>query len=208
MTRMLDRPTASGPATQRTQLDVVAEQLAAIEMFNRARAAAESAERAQARTREARMDAERRLEVLRRQHEAIVVQTDRQLRMSAGLLRTSVEPRIVIAHRNEWFTGKLEGLLTEQGVRVAARLDNGADAIGAALCEQPELVLVEDKLAMVPGEDVVREIRRYCPTTVIAAHVDYSDRVGSLLEAGASAVYTRQVPPSDVAEALLELVPS
>ena len=206
MTRMTDRPPASAPARARTHLDLVAQQLSAIESFTKARAAAELAERVPGRTREVRMDAERRLEVLRRQHDAVVAHTDTQLRTSGTLLRTTVEPRIVIAHRNEWFAGKLGGVLTERGVHVATTVDNGADAIGIALSEQPELVLVDEKLAMVPGPDVVREISRYCPGSVIAAHVDYSDRVVALLDAGAHAVYTRQMPPGDVAEALLELV--
>lgn len=40
----------------------------------------------------------------------------------------------------------------------------------------------------------------------VAAHADYNDRVGVLLDAGARAVFTRQIPPADVAAALLELV--
>lgn len=206
MTRMIDRPSTVEPQPQRDPVELVARQLRAIEMFTKARAAAELAQQAKGRAREARMDAERRLDVLRREHQAIVAQTHAQLTMSTSLLTTSVQPRIVVAHRNEWFVSKLSAVLAEHGVRVAAQVDNGAEAVGAALSEQPDLVLVEDKLAMLPGEEVVREIRSYCPDSVVAVHADYNDRVGVLLEAGARAVYTRQVPPADVAMALLDLV--
>ena len=59
---------------------------------------------------------------------------------------------------------------------------------------------------MVPGEQVVRDVRSYCPDTVVAAQVAYGDRVGALLHAGASAVFTRRVPPLDAARSMLELL--
>jgi CheY-like chemotaxis protein len=205
MTRMIDRPVAA-PQMRRSQRDVLVQQLHAIDLFSKERAAAQLTEHAVGQSRESRMDLERRLEVLRRQHQAIIAQTEAQLKMSVAVLRNEVEPRIVIAHRNEWFVSKVTGVLAQEGVRVAALVENGADAVGAALAEQPELVLVEEKLAMVPGEQVVRDIRRYCPDTAVAAQVGYSDSVGALLEAGARAVLTRQVPPPEVASRLLQLL--
>ena len=96
--------------------------------------------------------------------------------------------------------------LHAHGLEIVASVENGADAVGAALAEQPDLLFVEDKIAMVPGEEVLREMRRYCPDTVLAAQVDDSDRMGVLLEAGARAVFTRQLRPDDVADRLQELL--
>lgn len=59
---------------------------------------------------------------------------------------------------------------------------------------------------MVPGEQVLRELRVLCPSTRIVAQCAYGDRVGALLEAGAVAVYARKVPPADVAEAMHRLI--
>lgn len=205
MTRMIDRP-VSAPQLRRSQRTLLVQQLHAIDLFTKERAAAELTEHAAERSRESQMDLERRLEVLRRQHQAIIAQTHAQLKMSVAVLRTEVEPRIVIGHRNEWFVSKVTGVLALEGVRVAALVDNGADAVGAALSEQPELVLIEDKLAMVPGEHVVRDIRRYCPDTAVTAQADYSDSAGTLLDAGARAVFTRRIPPPEVASRLLELL--
>lgn len=196
----------TAPTTARSsELDLAGRQLQAIESFTRAQRTALDASAAAARSRELRMDNARKLEVLGREHQALIARADEQLRLSGDLLRVAAQRRVILAHRNEWFLGKVAGLLQDGGWDVVARLDNGADTIGVAVAEQPELVLVEDALAMVPGEQVVREIRRFCPQTVVAAQVAYGDRVAALLEAGAATVWTRQVPPRDVARELMEL---
>ena len=190
---------------RRTELDLAAQQLRAIASFTQAQRMAQEAAAAAARSREMRMDNTRHLEVMRREHEALIARAHEQLRASGDLLRGTCTRRVILAHRNEWFLTKISHLLQDSGWEVVARLDNGADAVGVAVAEQPELLLVEDTLAMVPGEQVVRDVRRYCPDTVVTAQVAYSDRVGALLDAGASEVFTRKVPPADVAARLLEL---
>lgn len=189
-----------------TEVDLTARQLDAVAAFHRARHAAEAAAGAASRSREMRMDASRRLEVLLREHEALVARSHQQLLASAGLLRTTARRRAVLAHRNAWFASKVSQALQDHGISIVATLDNGADVVGLAIAEQPDLVLVEDTLAMVPGEQVVRSVREFCPGTLVAAQVAYGDRVGALLEAGATPVFTRQVPPADVAVRLRELV--
>lgn len=87
-----------------------------------------------------------------------------------------------------------------------AQTDNGADAVGLVVAEQPDLVLVEDTLAMLPGLEVIREVRRFSPDTVVVAQAAYGDRVGQLLDAGATTVITRSVPPHDVAQSVLRLM--
>jgi hypothetical protein len=191
---------------RRNELDLAAQQLQAITRFNDARRMAEAAAAAVARSREMRMDVTRSLEVLRREHDAVVARAHEQLRVTGNLLRGTPERRVVIAHRNEWFVGKVAHGLQDRGVLVVARVDNGADAIGIAVAEQPDLLVVEDTLAMVPGEQVVRDVRSYCPDTLVAAQVAYGDRVGPLLHAGAAAVFTRKVPPLDAVERMLELL--
>jgi CheY-like chemotaxis protein len=190
----------------RSDLDLAAQQLEAVERFNRACRMREDAAEAAARSRELRMDAARSIEVLRRQHDAVVSRAHEQLRASGKLLRSTAARRVVLASRNQWLVGKLQQALEERGVQVVARTDNGADAVGLVVAEQPDLVLVEDTLAMLPGLEVIREVRRFSPETVVTAQAAYGDRVGQLLDAGASAVYTRRIPPADVALSLLRLV--
>ena len=202
---LTDTSTSTPTWRPRSELDLADQQLRAIARFNTARRTAEAAAAAVARSREMRMDAARSLEVLRREHDAVVRRAHEQLRVTGNLLR-GAERRVVLAHRNEWFLGKVALSLQDRGFLVVARLDNGADAVGLAAAGQPDLVLVEDTLAMVPGEQVVREVRRFCPETRVVAQVAYGDRVALLLEAGASAVFTRTVPPLAVAQGMVELL--
>lgn len=197
--------TVHEPAGRLSELDLASRQLDAITRFTLSQRIAQEAAATAARSRELRMDSERALEVMRREHDAVISRAHEQLRRSGEVLRRTGRRRIVLAHRSEWFVDKVSDVLQAAGWDVVARLDNGADAVGLAVAEQPELVLVEDTLAMLPGEQVVREVRQFCPHTLVAAQVPYSDRVGALLEAGAVEVFTRQVPPADVASRLLEL---
>lgn len=188
------------------QITLAQRQLAAIEAFHRARRAAAEATALAERSREMRMDAARRLEVQRREHEALIARAHEQLRLSGEVLLRPSVVRAVVAHRQPWFTDKVVGCLQQAGVEVVARTDNGADAVGIVVVEQPDLLLVEETLLMVPGEEVVRETRRYCADAVISAQVPSGDRVGRMLDAGASTVSTRQVPPAEVVEQALALL--
>ncbi|MDP9466825.1 MAG: hypothetical protein M3P31_06260 [Actinomycetota bacterium] len=193
---------------RRTELDLAAQQLQAISRFNDARRTAQAAAAALAGSREMRMDVARSLDVLHREHAAVVRRAHEQLRVTGDLLGGTPERRVVIAHRNAWFVGKVAHALKDRGMLVVAHVDNGADAVGISVAEQPDLLLVEETLAMVPGEQVVREVRTYCPETLIAAQVAHGDRVGVLLQAGAAAVFNRQVPPLDAATNMIDLLPA
>lgn len=203
---LADSPSSRASRRARSELDLAAQQLRAITSFNDARRTAEQVAAAAARSRELRMDAARSLEVLRREHDAVVRRAHEQLRLTGDLLRGTAERRVVLAHRSEWFLDKVACALQNRGLLVVARIDNGADAVGLAVAEQPDLLLVEDTLAMVPGEQVVRDVRRFCADTVVAAQVQYGERVPALLDAGAATVFTRQVPPLDVAQHMVDLL--
>lgn len=197
-------PPASFPCWD---LELAARQLRAVELFTGRLRAAEEAVAAPGRSSETRRDAARRMDVLRRQHQAVVARAHAQLRATGDVLH--VRPgaaRIVLAHRSAWFLDRVAAALEGAGLDVVARLDGGAEAVGLSVCEQPDLVLVEDTLTTVPGEEVVRELVDLCPQSRVVAQCAYGDRVGPLLEAGAAAVFTRQVPPADVAAAVAQLL--
>jgi CheY-like chemotaxis protein len=207
------RPVADGapgstPDEVRSDLDLARQQLAAIDRWHEARRATQESAESTAASREARMDLARRLDVVRTEHRAIVERTDAQLRSSVELLHRTSPRRAIVVHRNSWFMDKVATDLGLRGICVVARLSNGAEAVGAVVAEQPDLLLVEDSLPMMSGEDVVREVRTFAPLTRIGAQVAYEDRVAALLEAGAHSAYTRRVPPADVAAALAGLLPA
>jgi CheY-like chemotaxis protein len=190
----------------RSELELAAQQLRGIERFNRARHMREEAAAAAGHSREMRMDATRSLEVLRRQHDAVVGRAHQQLQASGHLLHGMAERRAVLAHRDDWLFRKVARALEDHGVHVVAGTDNGADAVGLIVAEQPDLVLVEDTLSMLTSVEVIREVRRFSPETVVTAQAASGDRIGQLLDAGASAVFTRRTPPADVALSLLRLI--
>lgn len=207
MAAPVSAPSAAAGWRPRSEVELAAQQLRAIDRFNTSRRLAERAAAVAARSREMRMDATRRLEVLRREHAAVVARAHEQLRLSGDLLCATAARRVVLAHRNEWFLGKVSRALEDEGLQVVARVDNGADAVGVIVCEQPDLVLVEESLAMVPGEEVVRAVRELSPQTLVAAQVQHADRTAALREAGACLVFPRSLGPVDVAIGLASLLP-
>ena len=209
MTLEISTEAVAGCWRPRSATDVIRDQVAGIDAWHaarRERELAEEAEDARVRSRESRLDVSRRLDVLRRQHQAIVEHTDQQLRRSSQLLRHAAPVRAVIVHRNDWFQGKVVAGLQSMGIEVVARLDNGADAVGVTVAEQPDLLLVEDKLPMINGDEVIRQVRAFAPGTIAAAQVSTEGAIPAMLEAGAQIAFARRVPPTDVAADLAELV--
>lgn len=112
----------------------------------------------------------------------------------------------VLAHRSDWFIRTAAAALMPAGITVIAQVSNGADAVGICTAEQPDVILVEDQLPTLPGMQVMRLLRAFSPRTQVVAQVAYPDRVGSMLDAGAAHAFARQVPPVDVAAALVRLL--
>jgi len=155
-------------------------------------------------SREDRLDLSRRSDVVARQRQALLGWTERQLRADCTPARSVAVTRAVIAHRHAWFSSKLTGALHAGGVTVVADLDNGADALGIVIAEQPDLLLVEDKLPMVSGPELFRAVARWAPRTIVAVQVAEDRQVGRCLDAGAACVFTRRMPPADIATQLVE----
>ena len=190
--------------SRRSQLELMTAQIAAIDAWNRARRASEAAAEALSLTREMRLDLNRRMEARRREQQALLVRTEQQLCESGCLLSTRSRTRAVLAHRNEWLRSGVADRLQERGVTVVGAFEDGAEVAGTAVAEQPDLVLVEDRLPTLSGIEVVRRIRTFAPEAVVGVQCADSDGKGALVDAGAHAVFTRRVPPRDIADALLE----
>jgi CheY-like chemotaxis protein len=186
---------------------LVTRQVEAIDAWNVAREQRQALyETPRGGTREARLDAARRLDVLRRVHEAMLARTGDFLARHPGPLQWPLPRRAVVAHRQEWFVNQTTAALREHGITAVAATDNGADALGFVVAEQPDLLLVEDKLVMLSGIELVAEAAIFAPHTIVAAQVRNNDDVASMLDAGARLAFARQVPPADMAKALAEMV--
>lgn len=189
----------SGP----DELALTARQLAAIDAWHRARRGADRTAGSGAASREVRMDRDRQRDVLHVQHEAIVARTSRALEASVRGAGRRVALRAVVGQRNAWVADRLVSALHTRGVEVIGRYENGAELVGVCVAEQPDLVVVEESLAMVPGDAVVRDVRGFAPHALVAAQVVSEERRALLLAAGAARVYLRGAPPDDVAADLL-----
>lgn len=186
----------------RSELGLLARQLAGIDAWTRQQHV-EDADAAITQTREMRLDAARRLEARRREQQAVLDRAAEHLRASGAVLGSRAPVRAVLAHRNAWLREKVATGLLSAGVVVVGEYDDGADAAGTIVVEQPDLVLVEDRLPTVPGLEVVRRVRRFCPAALVAAQVMDGGDVVLALDAGAQVVFTRRTPPADMAAELL-----
>lgn len=185
-----------------TELDLVAQQLAGIEAWT-AELHVDDVDTSITMTREMRLDAARRLESRKREQQAVLNRAARHLEASGKVLSSRPPVRAVLAHRNAWLRDKVAAGLRAAGVEIVGDFEDGADAAGTIVVEQPDLVLVEDRLPTLPGLEVVRRVRRYAPRSVVGAQVMDGGGVGQALDAGAQAVFTRRTPPADIATELL-----
>ena len=194
------------PEAEHAAIQLTLRQLEAIERFHEGRAAQEHAAELAARTREQRMDAQRRMGVLRRQQEALVARTHEQLRASGELLSGPTRLRAVVAHQRPWFSERLVALLRERDVSVVGPLDNGADAVGVVVAEQPDLLVVGDVLVMQSTDAVVAEVARHSSDTLVAAQVPSPVQAGALLDSGARVVIASGSTPEELLEQALPLL--
>ena len=192
-----------GPVDGRSQLDLLKDQLAAVDAWNAARREGEAAAETGVLSREMRLDLSRRLEARRREHSAVVARAEQHLRESGGGLTAAVRRRAVLAHRNAWLRNSVAERLVDLGVDVVGVFDDGADAAGTVVVEQPDLVLIEDRLPTLSGLELVQRIRSFSPSTVIGVQCLDEGGVPVFVRAGAEPVFTRRVPPADIAEHLV-----
>lgn len=188
----------------RPQLELLTAQLQAVDAWHRARRARNSAAEASALTREMRLDLNRRMEALRREQQALLARAGAQLEVSGSVLSGRARTRAVLAHRNAWLRDAVAARLTAGGVQVVGAFEDGADTSGTVVVEQPDLVLVEDRLPTLSGLEVVRRVREFSPCAVVGAQVLDAGAVTAFVDAGAHAVFTRRVPPVEIADQLLQ----
>lgn len=196
---------AAAPWQPLSELELALRQLGAIERWHDVRHAVELAGIPRS-SQETGGDLARRLATVRQRHRRIVARTQTQWESTGWPLAGTAACRVLLVHRSAWFLERIDRVLCDHGLTVVAQHDDVADALGDVVAEQPDLLLVEDGLAGAPGDHLVDEALSACPHARVVAQVAEASRVGALLDAGASAVFTRRVPPVDVALAMCRLV--
>lgn len=184
----------------RTVADLRQDQLDGIAAWQESARQRELAEDVPHENREAGTESRRRLEALRRTNVAVLS------RAESAVPDVDAIARAVVVHRLEWMRDQLAVGLRSHSIEVVATEHDGADGLGVTIAEQPDLLVVERRLASVPAEDLVRSLRRFAPNTVVAAQVEHDSDADVMLAAGAAAVFSRRVPPSTVCARLAELL--
>lgn len=182
--------------------DRVVRQVRAIDAWNARRREQEEQLRACV-SRDERLGVARRVDALHRAHQAIAAMTADELAQEQAL--RPLVPTAVIAHRHAWFADKLAVLLAARGVHVIACTENGADALGAVVAGQPDLVLAGDRLVMISGDQLLTETRLHAPGATRALQASDPPRTA---RDDVDAVFLRHHLPADVADALVALLPS
>jgi hypothetical protein len=153
--------------------------------------------------REAQMDARRKIAGLRRTRSAVLAC---QARHARGLAPSCEGPRAVVVHRNGWLRARLRQEFEQLGVSVIGEGEDGAVAVALAVVEQPELLLMEDRLPWVTPVEVVEEVHRFAPHTTVAVQMEDSAEAADLLAAGATAVFSRGVAPGELCACCVDVL--
>lgn len=202
----LQVPAASVPGQARAHHPVppacrIVRQVQAVDAWVAARREREQALHAPRRlNRDERMDVAREMDVLRRTHDVIRGRCARALDAEPGPMRV---PGLtaVIAHRHEWFADRLALLLGTHGVTVLVCTDNGAEALGTVVAEQPDIVLAGERLAMMPGPALLAQSRLHAPSALLAAEASDQGHADSL-HTLPDLIFPRHHTPGAVADAV------
>ena len=102
-----------------------------------------------------------------RQLEAIVMSTSQQLEQSGPPLAASLCPRVLVGHHDERFVDALLTASPQAGLIVVAYCWDGDRVVGFAVAEQPDVLILSDELPGPCLDQVVCDVRRFSPGTVI-----------------------------------------
>lgn len=193
----------SGPCAVPAPADRIVRQIQAIDAWNAARRLRERALAAGASSRYERMDVSRCVDALARTQAALAARSGQLLHTDVGLAHAT-RPTAVVAHRHAWFVEKVALLLDDRGVTVVGCTDNGAEALGVVVAEQPDLVLAGDRLAMMTGAALLADTRLFAPWTLRAAQAEDGQQSDALRDV-AHTVFLRHQPPAVVVDALVAL---
>lgn len=107
---------------------------------------------------------------------------------------------VLIVHRDQWFAGRLSQALADDDTAIPYVSADGAAGIGILVAEQPDVVVIEDRLTSVTAVDFVTRAGVLAPRTAVAVQITTAQAAAEVLAAGASAVFTHRAPPADAAQ--------
>lgn len=195
---LFERPHLAGPAGRGT-LEVAAASERALARWEQEAPVADPPAEA---GREAQMDHQRAWQTHLAERSAI------QARRNA-LVGGPPAPRpltVVIAHRHDWLRARLAELLTDTGMQVAVACDNAIDTVAAVITDQPDLLVLSDRIKGAYCPELVERLQRLCPSAVLAVQVEADADAEHFVGSGVSAIYARRTTPLALLDALGRLL--
>ncbi|HVM18685.1 MAG TPA: hypothetical protein VM433_03620 [Mycobacteriales bacterium] len=181
-------------------------QVEGIDAWNLARQARERVLHAGPLSRQEQFEARRRIDLLAHAHATVLACASSDLAKQPAALGGAIGRRAVVAHRHLHFADRLSQALSARGVQVIGASENGAEALGVVVAEQPDLLVIGDALVMLSAAELLSEVALFAPSTFRAVQVSNSNGVGLMLDAGAHSVFTRQLSQEETADQLLALL--
>ncbi|MGH2995706.1 MAG: response regulator [Gaiellaceae bacterium] len=113
-------------------------------------------------------------------------------------------PTCVVADDHPALVAALAAFLAEHGYDVVATAPDGAVAVDSAERAQPDVVVLDYRMPLLSGVELVRRLREAAPEAQLAVYTADADEglVAEAIGAGASAVVLKEAPLPDLLRAL------
>jgi DNA-binding NarL/FixJ family response regulator len=94
--------------------------------------------------------------------------------------------------------------LTDHGIEIAGRAQNGHEALEKIDARKPDVALVDLRMPRVSGVEVVRRAAKSSPETAVVLYTAYGDRAHLLeaIDAGARGFVLKEAPMADLGRAI------
>lgn len=128
--------------------------------------------------------------------------------MGSGAAADSGAMRVVVVDDNDGFRQALRALLVSEGLEVVGEAADTRAAMDTVLATQPDVALVDLRLPGGSGAAMIGEMLRTAPGTRVVVLSGSGERadVDAAMEAGARRYLVKGADPSEICEALRDVV--
>lgn len=112
--------------------------------------------------------------------------------------------RCLVADDHPALVAAVSDFLQRQGFEVVGRARDGVSALAEIKGTKPDIALVDYRMPHLSGVELIEQIQRAAPETLIAVYTADTDQsiVGAVFDAGANALILKDAPLADLAQAL------
>lgn len=116
----------------------------------------------------------------------------------------SRRPRCLVADDHPALVAAVSDFLESHGFDVVGRARDGVAAVADVKETKPDIALVDYRMPHLSGVELLEQLRRAAPDTLIAVYTADTDQslVSAVFDAGAHALILKDAPLADLAQAL------